>query len=60
MKKERHQYPVIFTEQAWSKRVYLFYGQVTVVFIHNGLSCRYLVTYEQAGDQDTDLSHFLA
>ena len=60
MKKERHQYPVIFTEQAWSKRVYLFYGQVTVVFIHNGLSCCYLVTYEQAGDQDTDLSHFLA
>ena len=24
MKKERHQYPVILTEQAWSKRVYLF------------------------------------
>ena len=46
MKKERHQYPVILTEQAWSKRVYLFYGQVTVVFIQNGLSCCYLVSYE--------------
>ena len=28
------------------KRVYLFYGQVTVVLTHSGLSCCYLVTYE--------------
>ena len=45
MKKERRQYPVILTEKACSKRVYSFYGQVTVVLIHNGLSCCYLVFY---------------
>ena len=32
--------PAILTEQAWSIK-YLF-----VVFIHNGLSCCYLVFYE--------------
>ena len=38
----------------------LFYGQIIVVLIHNGFSCRYLVFYEWAGYQDTDLYYFLA
>ena len=51
MRKERRQYPAIVTEEAWSIKD-IFYGQIIVVLIHNGLSCRYLVFYEQA---DTDL-----
>ena len=51
--------PAILTEQAWSIK-YLFYRQIVVVLILNGLCCCYLVFYEQAGNQDTDLSHFLA
>ena len=45
MRKERRQYPVIVTEEAWSIKD-IFYGQIIVVLIHNGLSCRYLVFYE--------------
>ena len=37
--------PAILTEQAWSIK-YLFYGQIIVVLIHNGLPCCYLVFYE--------------
>ena len=37
--------PAILTKQAWSIK-YLFYCQIIVVLIHNGLSCRYLVFYE--------------
>ena len=37
--------PAILTEQAWSIK-YLFYCQIIVVFIHNGLSCCYLVFYK--------------
>ena len=37
--------PAILTEQAWSIK-YLFYCQIIVVLIHNGLSCCYLVFYE--------------
>ena len=59
MRKERRQYPAIATEEAWSIKD-LFYGQIIVVLIHHGLSCRYLVFYEQEGYQDTDLYHFLA
>ena len=51
--------PAIWTEHTWSRK-YLFYSQILVVLIHNGLSCCYLVFYEQAGHQDTNLSHFLA
>ena len=50
--------PAFLTEQAWSIK-YLLYCQIIVVLIHNGLSCCYLVFYEQAGHQDPDLSHFL-
>ena len=35
----------ILTEQAWSIK-YLFYGQIIVVLIDNGLPCCYLVFYE--------------
>ena len=45
MRKERRQYPAIVTEEAWSIKD-IFYGQIIVVLIHNGLSCRYLVFYE--------------
>ena len=45
MRKERRQYPAIVTKEAWSIKD-LFYGQIIVVLIHNGLSCRYLVFYE--------------
>ena len=51
--------PAILTEQARSIK-YLFYCQIIVVSIHNYLSCCYLVFYEYAGHQDTNLSHFLA
>ena len=37
--------PAILTEQAWSIK-YLFYCQIIVFLIHNGLSCCYLVFYE--------------
>ena len=37
--------PAILTEDTWSRK-YLFYGQIIVVLIHNGLSCCYLVFYE--------------
>ena len=37
--------PAILTEQAWSIK-YLFYRQIVVVLILNGLSCCYLVFYE--------------
>ena len=37
--------PAILTEQAWSIK-YLFYAQIIVALIHNGLSCCYLVFYE--------------
>ena len=37
--------PAILTEHTWSRK-YLFYGQIIVVLIHNGLSCCYLVFYE--------------
>ena len=37
--------PAILTEQAWSIK-YLFYCQIIVALIHNGLSCCYLVFYE--------------
>ena len=32
-------------EHTWSRK-YLFYSQILVVLIHNGLSCCYLVFYE--------------
>ena len=32
-------------EHTWSRK-YLFYSQILVVLIHNGLSCWYLVFYE--------------
>ena len=37
--------PGILTEQAWSIK-YLFYYQIIMAFIDNGLSCCYLVFYE--------------
>ena len=37
--------PAFLTEQAWSIK-YLFYCQIIVVLIRNGLSCCYLVFYE--------------
>ena len=37
--------PATLTEKAWSIK-YLFYCQIIVVLIHNGLSCCYLVFYE--------------
>ena len=37
--------PAILTEQAWSIK-YIFYCQIIVFFMHNGLSCCYLVFYE--------------
>ena len=37
--------PAILTKQACSIK-YFFYCQIIVVFIHNGLSCCYLVFYE--------------
>ena len=37
--------PAILTKQAWSVK-YLFFYQVIMAFIHNGLSCCYLVFYE--------------
>ena len=37
--------PAILTEQTWSIKD-LFYYQIIVVFIHNSLSCCYLVFYE--------------
>ena len=37
--------PAILTEQAWSIK-YLFYCQIIVFLMHNGLSCCYLVFYE--------------
>ena len=51
--------PAILTEQAWSIK-YLFYCQIIVALILSGLSCSYLVFYEQAGHQDPNLSNFLA
>ena len=45
MRKERRQYPAILTEKAWLIKD-LFYDQIIVVLIHNGLSCCYLVFYE--------------
>ena len=59
MRKERRQNPAILTEKAWLIKD-LFYEQIIVVLIHNGLSCCYLVFYGQAGYEDTDLYHFLA
>ena len=44
MRKERRQYPAILTEKAWLIKD-LFYEQIIVVLIHNGLSCCYLVFY---------------
>ena len=38
--------PAILTEQAWSIK-YLFYCQIIVVLIHYGLSCYYLVFYDE-------------
>ena len=37
--------PAILTEHTWSRK-YLFYSQILVVLIHNGLSCCYFVFYE--------------
>ena len=37
--------PAILTEQTWSIKD-LFYYQIIVVFVHNSLSCCYLVFYE--------------
>ena len=51
--------PAVLTEQAWSIK-YLFYCQIIVALIHYGLSCCYLIFYEYAGNQGTNLSHFLA
>ena len=36
----------LWPNKVGQKRVYVFYGQVTVILIHNGLSCCYLVSYE--------------
>ena len=51
--------PAILTEQAWSIK-YLFYCQIIVFLMHNGLSCCYLVFTSRQGHQDSNLSHFLA
>ena len=37
--------PAILAEQAWSIK-YVFYCQIIMVLIHNGLCCCYLVFYE--------------